>query len=153
MVSGLADLIVGAMMNGTGDTGRSYVVWGKADGTAVNLDDVTLGTGGFAITGELANDQSGYSVSGAGDVNGDGLSDLSVGAPFNDAGGADAGRSYVVFGKTDGTAVNLADVAAGGIAALTISFNGTTGVDSWVGTAAAEIALGGGDNDSLTGGG
>jgi hypothetical protein len=35
---------------------------------------------GFVINGEAAGDKSGYSVSSAGDVNGDGLDDLIVGA-------------------------------------------------------------------------
>jgi hypothetical protein len=40
-------------------------------------------------------------VAGIGDVNGDGLADLIVGVPGSDsAGGIDAGRSYVVFGKS-----------------------------------------------------
>jgi hypothetical protein len=39
---------------------------------------------GFIINGENANDQSGRSVSNAGDVNGDGLDDVIVGAPTQD---------------------------------------------------------------------
>ena len=109
---GLADLIIGASQNDAGGVaaGRSYVVWGKADGTAVNLDDVALGTGGFVITGETTTDESGYSLSAAGDVNGDGLADIIIGAYASDAGGVNFGRSYVVWGKADGTAVNLDDV-------------------------------------------
>ena len=63
--------------------------------------------------GEAANDNSGYSVSAAGDINGDGLADLIVGAPFNATAGTNAGRSYVVFGKTSSTAINLTNVANG----------------------------------------
>jgi hypothetical protein len=51
---------------------------------------------------------SGYSVSSAGDVNGDGLDDLIVGAHQADlTNSADAGKSYVVFGKANTDAINL----------------------------------------------
>ncbi len=106
---GLDDLIVGAYYK-NGQAGRSYVVFGKSDNGAINLAAVAGGTGGFAINGEAASDNSGYSVSSAGDVNGDGLADLIVGASSSNAG---AGRSYVVFGKSDNAAINLSEVAAG----------------------------------------
>jgi hypothetical protein len=50
------------------------------DNTAIDLSAIASGTGGFVINGESAGDWSGISVSTAGDVNGDGLDDLLVGA-------------------------------------------------------------------------
>jgi hypothetical protein len=114
---GLDDLIVGAHSddpNGN-SSGASFVVFGKADGTAtaVELSDIESGSGGFVINGVSANNHSGFSVSGAGDVNGDGFDDLIVGAPYDDPNGSASGASFVVFGKTDGTAVELSDIEAG----------------------------------------
>ena len=117
---GLADVIVGAYRADSKATssGESYVVFGKAGTTPVNLADVAAGTGGFVIKGINAGDNAGLSVSGAGDVNGDGLADLIVGAYGVDQGGNDygyseSGQSYVVFGKASTTQIDLADVVAG----------------------------------------
>jgi len=112
---GLADVIVGAYgADINGDTsGRSYVVFGKPSKTAVELSAVALGVGGFAIDGELEFDQAGAAVAGAGDVNGDGLADVVIGAPLADPNGGESGRAYVVFGKKTTTPVKLVDVAAG----------------------------------------
>ena len=80
---------------------------------AIELADIAAGQGGFALNGAAEGDFSGFSVSGAGDVNGDGLADLIVGAPRRPQRRLYSGQSYVVFGKADGTAVELADIAAG----------------------------------------
>jgi FG-GAP repeat len=104
---GLDDLIVGAL-----NAFQSYVVFGKADAAPVELADVAAGQGGgFALNG--ASGGGGYSVSGAGDVDGDGLDDLIVGAPRADPNGRYSGQSYVVFGKADAAAVDLSEIAAG----------------------------------------
>jgi hypothetical protein len=103
---GFTDVIVGAPgadPNGT-DSGASYVVFGKAGGFAANLRLSSLnGTNGFQLSGEAAGDVSGRSVVSAGDVNGDGFSDVIVGASGNDAKGA----VYVVFGGALGFVYNL----------------------------------------------
>src|SRR5215204_920303 len=65
------------------------------------------GTTGFQISGEAEGDRSGFSVSGAGDINGDGFDDVIVGAPGADPNGPGSGAAYVVFGKASGFVANL----------------------------------------------
>jgi hypothetical protein len=52
-------------------------------------------------------DYSGRSISAAGDINGDGIDDLTIGALGADPNGYSCGASYVVFGSTDGFAASL----------------------------------------------
>ena len=103
---GFDDLIVGASgtdPNGNRDSGSSYVVFGQASGFSAAMDLSTLnGSNGFRLDGVTDGDYSGYSVSTAGDVNGDGFDDLIVGAPGADSNGIhDSGSSYVIFGRSD----------------------------------------------------
>ncbi len=109
---GLGDLLLGAYRadpNGNYSAGESYVVYGSPNGVAAALNLSLLnGTSGFVINGIDGADQSGYSVSGAGDVNGDGLGDLLIGAYYADPNGNSyAGESYVVCGSPNGVAAGL----------------------------------------------
>ena len=84
---GLDDLIVGAFRddpNGAFSPAPALSSSARLDGTAVELSDIEAGSGGFVINGVSADDHSGRSVSAAGDVNGDGLDDLIVGAYGSD---------------------------------------------------------------------
>ena len=114
---GIDDLIIGANgadPNGLENAGSSYVLFGSTSGFAPTLNLATLnGINGFTINGIAAGDQLGSSVSGAGDVNGDGFADLSIGAPYADPNGLEkAGQSYVVFGSNNGfpTSLNVSDL-------------------------------------------
>src|SRR4030095_13402230 len=79
---GFDDLIVGAPY-GAGGKGESYVVFGKGNwsGTPAVALSALDGTDGFAVTAGASHDGAGWSVSSAGDVNGDGFDDVIVGAP------------------------------------------------------------------------
>ena len=71
-------------------------------GSTFNLSELN-GSNGFAINGIGVFAQSGWSVSSAGDVNGDGFDDLIIGAPTVAPNGIpNAGQSYVVFGSNSG---------------------------------------------------
>ncbi len=113
---GLADLIVGAGglpslfgLGGAYAKNSSYVVFGNTAG--VNIEMTALGTNGFVVKGAGQNDMTGFSVSGGGDINGDGLADLIIGAPGGDH---PNGRSYVIFGQTDSGDVDLSALGSRG---------------------------------------
>jgi VCBS repeat-containing protein len=118
------DLIIGAPFAVSG-AGQSYVVFGNTNGFNANLDLSSLdGSNGFAINGSATN-SSGTSVSNAGDINGDKIDDLIIGAPGAALG---AGQSYVVFGSTSPFNANFDLSSLDGSNGFAI--NGINGVNS-----------------------
>ncbi len=100
---GIDDLLIGAPeLFGAMQTGRAYVVFGRDNGfPAFWQSDDLDGTNGFVIDGEEGDDLAGQSVGAAGDINGDGIADLVIGAAEADPNGFSSGRAYVLFGSRD----------------------------------------------------
>lgn len=117
---GLADVVIGANSAPSpyDKRGQSYVVFGSSNSVSASRDLSALnGTDGFTLNGFSIYDSVGTSVGGAGDVNGDGIDDLIIGAPQMPPYGAPSGESYVVFGSSTGFPVSL----------LLTSLNGANG--------------------------
>ena len=104
---GISDLVIGSANANPGgrlSAGQAYVIFGSTSGFPASLDlDALDGTNGFVVNGALEGDFVGASVSGAGDVNADGVDDLVIGASGRDPNGQNfAGGAYVVFGSSSG---------------------------------------------------
>ncbi|MGD8497160.1 MAG: Ig-like domain-containing protein [Gemmatimonadales bacterium] len=101
---GYDDLLIGAPSADPGglvDAGRLYILFGRPvfPTGEIALSDVGTTEPGLVVDGAEAGDQLGSAVSGGVDLNGDGVDDALVGAPYADASGAlpqDAGVTYVV---------------------------------------------------------
>ncbi|MBT7292822.1 MAG: S8 family serine peptidase, partial [Rhodospirillaceae bacterium] len=115
---GFDDLIVGApsyVSLSNEAAGDAYVVFGSGAGFAAELNMVNLlsagggdGSDGFVIHGIDSQDHAGLHVSGGGDINGDGYSDLVVTAFRGDPGGTNnAGETFVILGSAGGFAAEL----------------------------------------------
>ncbi|MCV6596001.1 MAG: integrin alpha, partial [Mangrovicoccus sp.] len=130
---GYDDLIIGAFgadPDGISSAGESYVIFGSGAGFDASLDLADLdGSNGFTLKGIDESDQIGRSVSGAGDVNGDGYDDLIIGAQYADPDGiSSAGESYVVFGSGAGFDASLDLASLDGSNGFTL--NGVDATDS-----------------------
>jgi hypothetical protein len=101
---GVTDLAVGAALDDDGgvNAGAAWLLYLKSDGTVKDHRKISMLSGGF--TGQLESpDQFGTSVAALGDLNGDGVTELAVGAVKDDDGGTDRGSVYVLFLTADGT--------------------------------------------------
>jgi peptidoglycan hydrolase CwlO-like protein len=98
---GYDDILIGAYNDedGGAGAGQTYLVLGKASGWSMDTD---LSNADASFWGEDASDYSGYSVSGAGDVNGDGYDDILIGAYEDEDAGFSAGQTYLILGKASG---------------------------------------------------
>jgi hypothetical protein len=101
---GVTDLAVGAEHDDDGGTNRGalWLLMMNADGTVKFDYKISDTAGGF--TGGLDDgDEFGQSVEWIGDFNGDGISDLAVGAEFDSDSGQPRGAAWIVYMNADGT--------------------------------------------------
>jgi len=101
---GVNDLVVGAELDDDGGSNRGaiYILFLNSDGTVKSHQKISDTDGGF--TGVLDNnDHFGTSVSNLGDLDGDGVNDLAVGAELDDDGAGNRGALYILFLNSDGT--------------------------------------------------
>lgn len=145
---GVADFLIsspGADPGSKSAAGEAYVVFGDglaaldaANGSTdgvINLANLD-GTTGFRLDGIDANDQTGWSVSTAGDVNGDGLDDIIIGGVTADQSGDDQrGEAYVVFGKSSPFSASLDLSSLDGSNGFRINPDTT---DQWLGWAVSD---------------
>ena len=92
---GLNDVLIGGYSNNDGDSdaGKTYLVLSSS----LSSSSLDLSLADYAFIGENSYDHAGYSVAGAGDVDGDGLGDVLIGAYQNDDGGLSAGKAYLLL--------------------------------------------------------
>lgn len=136
ITDGSNDIAIGAptiTANGRPNAGAVYLLSGAALPTTtatINLANVGTSTApGIIFAGANTGDNAGWSISGAGNVNGDittsgniAIQDMLIGAPANTSGGA--GRAYLVYGS-----LTLPAQSVGGVIDLgRIGATGTTGV-------------------------
>ncbi|WP_342596837.1 Calx-beta domain-containing protein [Cyanobacterium aponinum UTEX 3222] len=136
---GVDDFVVGITNLLQGSVGGEvYVIFGDrnlGDNSSFDLNDLN-GNDGFLIS-TTGRDALGFSVTGGGDINGDGYDDLVIGAPSDDiinvAGATTQGTTYTVFGGEnigESGSINVEDLdGANGFASVgarNLSFAGTS---------------------------
>ena len=110
---GVTDLAVGARADDTGGAyrGAVHILFLSASGTVKASTKIASGTGGGPTLAN--NDYFGNSVTNVGDLDGDGVTDLAVGAVLDDTGGGDRGAAHILFLNASGTVKSSTKIASG----------------------------------------
>jgi hypothetical protein len=129
------DLAVGVPGDDRGGTDRGglWILFLDIDGTVLDSQKIADDTGGF--NGNLDDDDRfGSAIAEIGDLDGDGVTDLAVGAPMADDGVNDAGAVWILFMNTDGTVDSSEKISR-----ISGGFDGTIRADDHFGAALAGI--------------
>ena len=127
---GFGDILVGiesADPMGRRDAGSVFLVFGRQETTPIILDAADV-QNVVRIDGAAKGDHAGTSVAAAGDVNGDGISDIVLGARLADDGtGKRRGAAYVLSGRALTTTIDLNDLGDRGFTIRSPSFGRSVG--------------------------
>ena len=112
---GVVDLAVGAFNDENGDAseGAVYILMLNSNGTVKSYQKVSDGLGGLSSGILSAGDKFGESVATVGDLNGDGIVDLAVGAPNAENNHLNEGAVFVLFLNADGTVMSEQKISDG----------------------------------------
>ncbi len=133
---GTLDLAVGAPRDDDDgeDRGAVWILFMNMDGSVQSEQKISSADGGFS--GSLDDgDRFGSALAAIDDLDGDGVTDLAVGAPFDDDGDTDTGAVWILFMNTDGTVK-----AHQKISDTTGSFGGQLETDDGFGSALANAS-------------
>jgi len=112
---GIADLAVGAYWDDDGDinSGAIYILFLNKDGTVKSYQKISASEGNF-VNVILAGDCFGNAITSLGDFDGDGITDLAVGAHNNYSPGTKAeriGAVHILFLNKDGTVKSSQEIS------------------------------------------
>lgn len=128
--------------------GAFFLLYMNSNGTVASEQKIseTQGNLGFLLD---AQDRFGQTITNLGDLNGDGVTDLAVGAPFDDDGGSDQGAVYILFMNSNGTVASSQKISdlSGGLAPNTLDPLDNFGVSiaslgDWDGNGTTDIVVG-----------
>jgi hypothetical protein len=144
---GLSDLLVGAVHAsplGRTNAGAVYIIYGnRALPAVLDLNTTLTQAQGMVIQGAIAGDFAGWSVSTAGDVNGDGLADILVGAPVSVPFASPAlnspGSATLIYGSRSFPALLDLNITLGSSQGMVIQGTFANDITGWSVSSAGDV--------------
>jgi len=107
---GVNDVVVGVRHDGEGgyNRGAIHIILLNSDGTPKSTVEIN----GSTTNGPILNDsdQFGVSITNIGDLDGDGVNDVAVGAYLDDNGGSNRGAIHIILLNSDGTPKSTVEI-------------------------------------------